>query len=1146
MDRILKILHLEDMATDAELVGIELKRARIAFKKMDVDNKADYIKAIDEYRPDIILSDHSLPSFNSVEALEILKRKALNIPFILVTATISEEFAVTIMKEGASDYILKDRMQRLPSSILNAVEKFRLAADRERYLNDIIESEALLKQAEDIALIGSLDINLVNGARKWSAGMDKILGYHPGELAPSFEVFLSCVHLNDVERVKHEIDQSIAHHDKIDMEFRIVTPQNEIKQVHSKLIITKDKNGRAVRASGFIQDVTERKTAEIKLNEANQEIKTLFNTIDEVFFSRDMVNAQLIQISPGCEKMYGYSQAEFLADAGIWSRIIHPDDLLFQSENNKKHTNGETVISQYRIFHKTKGLRWAESKVIPTLDEYGALVRLDGVTRDITERKQAEEHIYNSHLSLREVLETQTAILDALPPHICVLNENGDIIAVNESWKRFARENKLKMPHFGLGYNYIAVTEKTTGEEAVTAKKMSKGIQTIMAGEAGEFSLEYPCDSHAEKRWFQAVVAPLNDKKHKGAVIVHINITDRKLAEQNRFHSEQRYRQIVETAQEGIWMIDENFVTLFVNKKMCDILGYTAEEIIGKHNYDFKEIGSKEETIRRLKYKNQQAIEPYDTEFITKKGKKVICSVSINSIFNPDGSYLGYLGMLTDITQRKAHEEALKKSEANLSAIIENTTDLVYSLDRELKFITFNKLFKTTIKQVYGFEVEQGTSSLHLLRGYDAEGAEKWTEIYNKALDGETQHFINEYPVTNGKVYLSYSVNPIWETGEVIGLSCFSRDITQQKLDEAAVIKSEANMRSVFENTDLAIALFNNDLELVSFNTNAAKLAIKNFGKELVAGKSVFSYFGDDRKANIEKYVTKARNKEPVDYETAYDQFDGTREYYDVKWIGVFNQQNESVGIIFTLNNITSKKISELEREKITADLIRRNRDLEQFTYIISHNLRAPLANIKGLSTVLNYFDIDDVEFLKTLKSLSSSVDNLDGVIVDLNQILQTGRQVTELSETVSLKGLVGEIITEISPMIVKNDVSINCNFDELNDLFVLKSYIYSIFQNLIINSIKYRNLKTTPVINIKTKLVENRVQITFEDNGKGIDLAKYGAHLFGLYKRFDFSVEGKGMGLFMVKMQVESIGGTINIESEPDKGTTFLVELPL
>ena len=123
MSKPLKILHLEDLPADAELVSRELKKAGIKTQELLVSNKNDFIQALKKFSPDIILSDHSLPSFDSHEALRILNQTGMHIPFILVTATVSEEYAVTVMKEGATDYILKDRLQRLPSAILSAIEK---------------------------------------------------------------------------------------------------------------------------------------------------------------------------------------------------------------------------------------------------------------------------------------------------------------------------------------------------------------------------------------------------------------------------------------------------------------------------------------------------------------------------------------------------------------------------------------------------------------------------------------------------------------------------------------------------------------------------------------------------------------------------------------------------------------------------------------------------------------------------------------------------------------------------------------------------------------------------------------------------------------------------------------------------------------
>lgn len=131
MEKTLKILHLEDTAADAELVERELKKGGIEFEKLVVDNRIAFENALDNFVPDIILSDHSLPSFDSAGAIALVKLKCPQTPVILVTATVSEEFAVNILQEGAADYILKSNLKRLPSSVQKAIEKSRMIRERQ-------------------------------------------------------------------------------------------------------------------------------------------------------------------------------------------------------------------------------------------------------------------------------------------------------------------------------------------------------------------------------------------------------------------------------------------------------------------------------------------------------------------------------------------------------------------------------------------------------------------------------------------------------------------------------------------------------------------------------------------------------------------------------------------------------------------------------------------------------------------------------------------------------------------------------------------------------------------------------------------------------------------------------------------------------
>jgi two-component system sensor histidine kinase UhpB len=141
----LKILHLEDMPADAELIERALKKSALRFEKLLVSNREEFITALEEFKPDIILSDHSLPSFDSQEALQIVKEMNVTVPFILVTATVSEEYAVNVMKEGAWDYILKDRLQRLPNAVISAMQKYNMEAERKQNEETLRMSERKYK-----------------------------------------------------------------------------------------------------------------------------------------------------------------------------------------------------------------------------------------------------------------------------------------------------------------------------------------------------------------------------------------------------------------------------------------------------------------------------------------------------------------------------------------------------------------------------------------------------------------------------------------------------------------------------------------------------------------------------------------------------------------------------------------------------------------------------------------------------------------------------------------------------------------------------------------------------------------------------------------------------------------------------------------
>jgi signal transduction histidine kinase len=171
MNNSLKILILEDSEADAELITRVLKKSDIIFNSLQVESKESFINALDKYVPDVILSDHSLPGFNSQDAYEIYKKKKLEIPFILVTGTVSEEFAVQCLHDGIDDYILKDNLTRLPSSITHALK------NRELELTQKIYAEKLEQQNKELIKINKeLDRFVYSSSHELKAPLNTILG----------------------------------------------------------------------------------------------------------------------------------------------------------------------------------------------------------------------------------------------------------------------------------------------------------------------------------------------------------------------------------------------------------------------------------------------------------------------------------------------------------------------------------------------------------------------------------------------------------------------------------------------------------------------------------------------------------------------------------------------------------------------------------------------------------------------------------------------------------------------------------------------------------------------------------------------------------------------------------------------------------
>lgn len=398
MKKPLKILLLEDSSTDAEIIKrLLLKEIKHCEFNLAM-NKHSFLKELENLSADIILSDNSLPQFNASEALKLVRQQALHIPFILVTGTVSEEFAANIIKQGADDYILKDRMTRLPVAIEAAI-RYR-QSEKEK-----MESVEKLRRSEE----------------NYRSIMERV----------------------------------------------------------SDGFVALDKDWRYTYVNKQAGQILNRDPGEL----SGKDIWTEFSEgIDQVFYkaySRAMETQQYIHL----EEYYP------------------PFDI------------------------------WLENHIYPSADGLSIFFR------DITENKKAEQQLKKSYTENQALAQRLSAILNALPANIALLNAGGIIIDINDAWKNFAEDNGFIGSNYSIGVNYITTVNDAGDADKPDGKNVAAGIQAVLNGDVKEFVYEYTCHSPEVKRWFRMVATPLQEKRYAGAVVMHIDISEIKKLEKEKLES---------------------------------------------------------------------------------------------------------------------------------------------------------------------------------------------------------------------------------------------------------------------------------------------------------------------------------------------------------------------------------------------------------------------------------------------------------------------------------------------------------------------------------------------------------------------------------------------------------------------------------
>jgi len=367
-------------------------------------------------------------------------------------------------------------------------------------------------------------------------------------------------------------------------------------------------------------------------------------------------------------------------------------------------------------------------------------------------------------------------------------------------------------------------------------------------------------------------------------------------------------------------------------------------------------------------------------------------------------------------------------------------------------------------------------------------------------------------------------------------------DITERKKIEQKIKNSEERYRHLFER-NLA-GVYRADLNAMFLECNDAFAQIIGFK----TSKDVIGKYARELYDNIshQDFVKKvSENNYKISGNECSIRLKNGRILYLLENASIIEDENGKNSYIEgSMFDITDRKRIESQLQKTVNELINKNNDLMQFNYIVSHNLRAPIANILGLVSVLNYQNSES-ETKKIIEYIGQSIFKMDDLVKDLNEMLAIRSLISTKKEIVNIKNVIDSIFHSIEKQRVESNALIKIDIKkEANEIKTIKSYFESILYNLISNAVKYKSPLRQLELSIIIKKENDTFKIIISDNGIGIDLVQNGKDIFGLYKRFNVEQEGKGLGLYMVKKQIEAINGEIKIESELNKGTTFLITI--
>jgi PAS domain S-box-containing protein len=641
----------------------------------------------------------------------------------------------------------------------------------------------------------------------------------------------------------------------------------------------------------------------------------------------------------------------------------------------------------------------------------------------------------------------------------------------------------------------------------------------------------------------------------------HTDIDGRKKVEQQHQSATRLLSILIENLHEGILVTDECGKVVYVNQIFCKLLHYSVppEELLGKNilvnpierQVQLKDINGFIERLVEIVARRELVL----GDEIELEDGRILKRDYIPVSLKPGSK--DQIWKYIDVTEEKTVELRFELQRLFYNRILNSIPTDVVVLDADSRFLFVNPA-GVTDKETREWMIGQTSRAYCERRGLSKLLADERDRRFKMVLDEKKMCVFEEKFTKNGenKYFLRY-LSPIFaDNGAIEMVIVYGVNITDRVLTEQALKTSMDTFANTFRYSGIARGIISPEGTWLELNEKICEL----FGyseAQLRATTLRDLCFPDDKHLDVKltarlasgeipaftiekRFVSRKRNILFISY-TAASVFnsDGTLKYMICDFVDITGRK------ALTEELFQKNKALEAIRE----NLVNKVNQLEELSRIIGHNLRGPARNISMLSERLIMDDndpaVEDEVFTKEeagslIHESSISLMNSLNTLVDLAQIKMNTRIPYNDCD---LTAIIGEIVNQMHGIIYQTKATINLDI-QVNNISYPAIYLESILYNLISNSLKYAQPDIDPVITVSSVLNGDRVQLSVKDNGLGIDMQRYGGQIFKLNQVFHKGFDSKGIGLYMIKAQVETLGGNIEVYSNVNEGSEFVVTL--